>query len=235
MQLMEGFNPQEVDPTQGIGSLPLGRHPVVITGGEVKASKDGNNGLVEFALEVIDGPAKGQQGAYRLNLYHSTSKQAVDIARKQLSAVCHVVGVYQLGSDGKQLSALFGKPFVVEVVQQKDTQYTEIKNVFDMQGNPPGKQGAGGPQGQPAAQTPPQGQPQGQQAWGGQQGGNGGGQAAPAAQGQPAPQQAWGGQPQGQPTQQPQTAPQGGGWQQQGTPQGQGAPAGNGQPSWGPR
>ena len=221
MQLIEAFNPMEVDPSQGDGSLPLGKHPVVITAAEVTATKDNTGGLVKFTLEVIDGPAKGSTGPYRLNLYNQ-SADAVRIARSQLSAICHVTGVFQLGADGKNLAALFGRPFVVNVVQQKDNaQYTEIRGVFDMNGNPPAKAGSGPAQGASAA---PQG---GAQAWGaqtgnGQQTGNGGGAAAaPGAGG------GWGGNPAGA-----SAAPAGGastGWQQ-----GNGAPAGGGAgPSWG--
>lgn len=246
MQLIQAFNAKQYDPTQGVGSLPIGRHPVVIESSEVKANKANDGGYLQLNLRIIDGPQQGTTGAYRLNLYHS-NQQTVEIAHRQLSAICHVIGVFQV-TDSSQLHNL---PFLVEVGPQKnDPQYTEVKKVFDMNGNEPGKAGAGAPAAQPQQQQP-QGQPngawggapQGQQqqpaggaAWGGQQQPaqqpNGG---APAWGGQqpaqnPAPQggqnPAWGGQPQGQ--QQPQQ-PQGGGWQQGG------APAGGGAAPWGAR
>lgn len=251
VQLLNSFNPMEYDPTQGGAAWPLGKHPVVIESAEVKATKDNNSGYLQLNLKVVDGPNAGHVGAYRLNLYNQ-SQEAAQIAHRQLSAICHVTQTFQLGPDGTQLQYLFNKPFVIEVGMQKGQEaqekgYTEIKRVYDMAGNEPGKSGS-------AQQQPPQGfgnqqqgnggfnggqqqQPQGgqqggAQAWGGQ--GQGAQQQAPA-QGQQAG--GWGqnggqqAQPQQQPAQQPQQQ-QGGGWAQGqgGAPQG-----GNGGPSWGQR
>lgn len=244
MQLIQAFNAQQYDPTQGVGSLPIGKHPVIIESSEVKANKANDGGYLQLNLRIIDGPQQGTTGAYRLNLYHS-NQQTVEIAHRQLSAICHVIGVFQV-TDSSQLHNL---PFLIEVGPQKnDPQYTEVKKVFDMNGNEPGKAGAGAPAAQPQQQQP-QGQPNG--AWGGalrgqqQQPAGGaawGGQQQPAQQPAQQPQggAAWGGQPAqnpapqgdqpawgGQPAQQPaQQQPQGGGWQQGGQPAQGGAPAG---------
>ena len=238
MQLIQAFNAQQYDPTQGVGSLPIGKHPVIVESSEVKANKANDGGYLQLNLRIIDGPQQGTTGAYRLNLYHS-NQQTVEIAHRQLSAICHVIGVFQV-TDSSQLHNL---PFLIEVGPQKnDPQYTEVKKVFDMNGNEPGKAGAGAPAAQPQQQQPQGGagfgqQPQGQNggAWGGQPqqqpaqqpagGAAWGGQQQPAQQ--PAQQQpqgaAWGGQPAQQPAQQ---QPQGGGWQQGGQPAQGGAPAG---------
>lgn len=244
VQLLNSFNPMEYDPTQGGAAWPLGKHPVIIESAEVKATKDNQSGYLQLNLKVIDGPNAGHVGPYRLNLYNQ-SQEAAQIAHRQLSAICHVTQTFQLGPDGTQLQYLFNKPFVIEVGMQKGQEaqekgYTEIKRVYDMAGNEPGKAGQAqqAPQGfqqqqpqqqQPAQQQPQGGQNGGAQAWGGQ--GQGGQQQAPA-QGQQAG--GWGQQNGGQPAQQPaQQAPQqqGGGWAQG---QGGGAPAG-GQPAWGQR
>ncbi len=221
MQLIQAFNAQQYDPTQGVGSLPIGKHPVIIESSEVKANKANDGGYLQLNLRIIDGPQQGTTGAYRLNLYHS-NQQTVEIAHRQFSAICHVIGVFQV-TDSSQLHNL---PFLIEVGPQKnDPRYTEVKKVFDMNGNEPGKAGAGAPAAQPQQQQP-QGQPNG--AWGGapqgqpQQPAGGaawGGQQQPPQGGQPA----WGGQPAQQPAQQ---QPQGGGWQQGGQPAQGGAPAG---------
>ena len=218
-QLIQAFNAQQYDPTQGGGSLPVGRHPVIIESSEVKANKANDGGYLQLNLKLIDGPQMGTTGAYRLNLYHS-NPQTAEIAHRQLSAICHVIGVFNV-QDSQQLHNV---PFIVEVGLQKGEEaaqkgYTEVKKVFDINGNEPGKAG----QGAPAAQ--PQQQPaQGGGAWGGQPA------QQPAAQPQGAPAAnapAWGQQPAQQPAAQ-QPAQQAGGWQQGG-----GAPAG-GAP-WGQR
>lgn len=158
MQLLQGFDATTIDPTQGAGQMPIGKHPVAITGSEVKATQAQNGGMLVLDLSIIDGPNKGQTGAYRLNLYNANQK-AVEIAQKQLSAICHVTGVFKV-SDSSQLHNI---PFIVEVGYQKGEEpgpnnpeakgYTEVKRVYDINGNEPGKK-ASNPAPQPAAQAP---------------------------------------------------------------------------------
>lgn len=202
-QLIQAFNAQQYDPTQGGGSLPVGRHPVIIESSEVKANKANDGGYLQLNLKLIDGPQQGTTGAYRLNLYHS-NPQTAEIAHRQLSAICHVIGVFNV-QDSAQMHNI---PFIIEVGFQKGHEpgsnpeakgYTEVKKVFDINGHEPGKAGQGAPAAQPQ-QQPAQG---------------GFGQQQPAAQPQqPGNGPAWGGQPAQQP-QQP------------------AAPAGNGAPAWG--
>ena len=246
-QLLQAFNAQQFDPTQGGGSLPVGRHPVIIESSEVKANKANDGGYLQLKVKLIDGPQMGTTGAYRLNLYHS-NPQTAEIAHRQLSAICHVVGVFNV-QDSAQLHNI---PFIIEVGLQKGEEaaqkgYTEVKKVFDINGNEPGKAGQGAAQAQPQGQgsfsqqqpaQQPQ-QPQGGAEWGQQPA------QQPAAQpqgnapawggGQPAQQQpqgapagnapAWGQQPAQQPAAQ-QPAQQAGGWQQGGAAPAGGAPWG---------
>lgn len=214
---MQPFNANNFDPTQSSGGLPIGRHPVIVESSEVRANKANDGTYLQLNLKVIDGPNAGTVGAYRLNLYHS-NPQVVEIASRQLSAISHVTGVFMI-QDSAQLHNI---PFVIEVGPQKnDPQYTEVKKVFDINGNEPGKapQGGGAQQQQPnAAQQggswqPPAGNGQQQPpangggAWGAQQGGaqpnNGAGFEPPADQ-----------QQQPQPQADGQAGGQAGGWQQ---------------------
>lgn len=152
-QLLEGFNPYDHNPEQSAGQLPVGRHPVVAIGAEVKATKSNDGGLVEFTLSIIDGPCKGQTGPYRVNLYNASPK-AVEIAKRQLSALCYVTGRFQLGQNGTDLSPLFNVPFIVDVApQQGNEQYTEITKLFDINGNAPKAQGGGQQQQQAPVQN----------------------------------------------------------------------------------
>lgn len=220
----------------GSSQLPVGKHPVRIVSATPKPNKDNTGGYIEVVLEAIDGPAKGGKQTDRLNVYH-TNPLTVEIANKQLSAYCHVTGVYRF-NDTDELTR--GQPFIAEIGPQKsDPQFNEVKSLFDINGNEPGKAGAGGqPQGGNAGGPPagfgasgniPQGgQPNGQGAPAG------GGWGAPPAGGQPqGGGQAWGG---GQPAQDPNAGQQGqgggapGGW---GQPPAGGAPAGGGQPQGG--
>jgi hypothetical protein len=206
-QLMQPFDASKVDPTQSGGQMPVGKHPVVIRDSELKATQDKTSGYLQLNLEIIDGPSKGTTGPYRLNLYN-TNETAVRIAHQQLSAICHAIGQLQEFIDP---AVLYNRPFIVEVGLQKDPDaaakgYTEVKKVYDINGNEPGKAPAGG---QPGPNPNQAGNGGGQ--WGAQQGaqqappagggGWGGGQssAPPPGQGNaPAGNQpAWGGGQQG--------------------------------------
>ena len=222
-QLQAPFNAQQFDPSQGSSfhRLPVGKHPVVIVASEIKPTADNSGGMIVYQLQVIDGPAKGAEGPYRVNLYNASDK-ARSIAESQQAALCYVTGVFLI-QDTAQLHNI---PFVVEVkeqaltlqqVEKKNagetvTPFTQVHKVFDIQGNEP-KGGAA----QAPAQAPQQ-PPAQQQA------------PAPAAGGwaSQAPQQpaagAWGGGGQVQHT--APAAPAAGGWAQGGS-------VATGKPAWG--
>lgn len=256
-RLLSAFNPNNFDPTQGSSMLPVGKLLVVATSSEVKPTSDGNNGYLQYNLEVIDGDHKGASGAYRLNLYHS-NQQTVEIANRQFSALCHVTGQMGVVEDSAQLHNI---PFIIDVQKQTKGEgaekgYTEVKRVFDANGNEPGKGGQNSAQNVAAqAGQPAQGGfstannvPMNQGGFGGQaQGGqpaNQGGQTAGAAWGQGGQAQggqaaagSWGGASQGGQTS---GGPAWGGGQAQGAQQGGAAwgGAGNGGaaaggPAWG--
>lgn len=149
MKLMKPFDSTQHDPTQSGGQLPVGKMiKVVIVNSEVMPTKSKDGGLLKLDLEVIEGEHKGATGVHRLNLYHS-NPQTVEIANKQLSGICHVVSVFKV-NDSAQLHNI---PFCVDVAQQQDPKYTEVKKVYDVNGNEPGKQ-------TPTTTTQPQTQPQ---------------------------------------------------------------------------
>lgn len=221
-QLIQRFNAHEFDPTQGNPPLPVGRHPVVIADSEVKPTKGNDGGFLELTLKIIDGPAQGQTGPHRVNLY-SSSQKAAEIAHRQMSAICHAIAVF----DVSDTRVMHDKPFMVDVALQPGEEaaakgYTQVTKIYDINGNEPGKnkggqqqqqqqqqpqhdpyrqqmaesiQGPGGQSHQPmngATQQPTQGNPGWQQ--GGQQQQAQGGAAA---WGQPQPQTQTQQQPQG--------------------------------------
>ena len=151
---MAWFDATNVDPAVGSANLPIGRHPVIIKSSACVATKSGTGGMLVFSVEIIDGPHKGVPGVYRLNVWNDNT-QAAEIAAKQLSAICHVVGVFQLNSEPKGVE-LFAKPFMVIVEKQKDSDHTQIVGVQDIAGNAPVKgQGPSTPY-SPASQQPVQ-------------------------------------------------------------------------------
>jgi len=213
-QLQQAFDATQWDPSQSVGMLPIGRHKVVIESSEVKANAANTGGYLALTLQVIEGPSAGSSGVLRLNLY-SQSQKAVEIAHRELSAICHAVGVFNV-QDSAQLHNL---PFMVEVGNQKPTQeqetrrangeevtlFTEVKKIFDVNGNAPGKKGtsqpAQAPQAAPAPVVPPTAQPAqfapnvAPASWGEQPPVAGGTPAWAAPAGQPAPTPAPAAQP----------------------------------------
>lgn len=155
MQLLQPYNPLNYDPSQMGNKLPVGKHLVVIDGDEITATKNNDGGMLVLNLNIIDGPLAGSGGSYRLNLYNQ-SQVACEIAHKQLAAICHVIGMQ--GVIITDAAQLHNKPFYVQVEPQKNTEYTEVKRVYDINGIEPGKPGCGQQvaQGQPAGFTPRQ-------------------------------------------------------------------------------
>lgn len=216
---MDFFDATKVQPSQGGTAHPPGRFPFTITNTYAKenSAKDGAMLVVEFTSDA--GRIEN-----RYNIWNKSEK-AVEIAQKELSALCHATNIFRItfprDAQGNYDMAnaareLRGGRGVMEVAPQTDKEgkpngYVELKKVFDSAGNEPGKQGSA-PQPQPAQQAP-QGQPQANQGgWG----------AAQPQQQQPAAQ-GWGN---AQPAANP--APQQGGWS---PGPAQGAPANP--PPWG--
>ena len=54
MQLIQAFNAQQYDPTQGVGSLPIGKHPVIVESSEVKANKANDGGYLQLKQLIGD-------------------------------------------------------------------------------------------------------------------------------------------------------------------------------------
>lgn len=230
------FNAQQYTPNYGGGgaNLPPGKYKGVIVDTAAQNTQNNQGGFLAFTLTPVEGPLAGQKHIDRLNLHH-TNPKTVEIANQQLSAYCHALGVFQI-NDTTQLHNI---PFQFEIGWQKGQEpseanpnggYTEVKAIYDVNGNSPGKSGSGpAPQAAPPApppQQPPAGvapasaPPQGQ--WGAPQ------QQQPA----PPPQGQWGAPPAGQappPPQQAQQPPAGAApWGAPG-----GAPAGGGWPPQG--
>lgn len=108
------FNVEGIDPYVGGASTPLpsGKYSMHISNMEVKANRDastGHNLAIEYT--VLDGEFKGRKFFENLNLWHTGSSAAVEIANKQLSSIGHAVGILS----GNDPTALAFKPMHVEL------------------------------------------------------------------------------------------------------------------------
>ena len=89
------FNATEVTPTTGFEPIPNGKYNAVITESDMKVTRSGSGNYLEFAYEIIDGEYKGRKLWSRHNVQNQNQK-AMEIARKEVSAICHAVGVLQM-------------------------------------------------------------------------------------------------------------------------------------------
>lgn len=192
MPMQGSFDANQVPPKQLGESHPVGKFPFQISNTEVAPTKDGTGGMF-----IIHFTTPAGNVLFRYNLWNQSDK-AKEIAAGQLSALCHATGIFKLewSNDG---AVLRGGRGMIEIGYQKGQEptpenpaggYTEIKKVYDINGNEPGKAPQQAPQ--PQAAQPQGGNVSG---WGNQQ-----------PQQQPQPQQV---QPQPNPPMQQQP---GGGW-----------------------
>lgn len=113
------FDVTNIEQYVAAGGAPLenGWYLMPITDMEVKANNNAASGhnlaLIYTVLEAQAGLEgfKGRKLFENLNLWHTQSTAAVEIAEKQLSSIGHSVGV----TSGNDLALLGNKPMLVEV------------------------------------------------------------------------------------------------------------------------
>ncbi len=86
------FNAEEVEPSSSFDPIPAGWYQAIISNSEMKATRDGYGEYLSLTLQIIEGQHENRLVFARLNLKNANDK-AVDIARKDLAAICRAVGV----------------------------------------------------------------------------------------------------------------------------------------------
>jgi hypothetical protein len=104
------FDSSEVEPSTGFDLMPPGEYQAVITRTERKPTKSGGNEMLVLEFEVIDTVCNGRKLWVNLNIWHS-NPTAVDLSRKDLSAVCRAVGVKRM----ERTEELENKPLIIKV------------------------------------------------------------------------------------------------------------------------
>lgn len=145
------FDASQVEPDQPRDPLPAGEYLAQIIDSSMEPTKSNNGQFLKLTYQVVDGPMKGRLTWTRLNLDNPNDK-AVEIAQRQLSAICHACGVLQV-QDSTQLHNL---PHVIKVdIEQRDVNYAPsnvIKSWRRAEGQPKPATAA---QQQPAPFAPP--------------------------------------------------------------------------------
>lgn len=118
------FNASTVEPAQSFDPVPPGDYLVHIKDSEMADTKTGGQ-MLKLTLEILDGQYKGRLVWDRLNLVNN-NPQAVEIAYRTLSAICHAAGVI----DCQDSSQLHGRPMVAKIkVKPGDDRYDPSNEV----------------------------------------------------------------------------------------------------------
>jgi hypothetical protein len=104
------FDATNIAPREDFSPIPTGEYPALIIDSDLKPTKSNNGHYLELTCEVSAGEYKGRRVWARLNLDNPNPK-AVEIAQRELSAICHATGVMKV-TDSAQLH---NKPLVIRV------------------------------------------------------------------------------------------------------------------------
>ena len=144
------FDATQFNPSTAMDPLPADWYLVQIVDSEFKETQMKNGTYLALTFEVLQGPYAGRKVFTNLNLVNENTA-TVEIAYKNLSAICHCIGRLQF----QDTSQLPGIPLQVKVAVQLDEnkkpKSNDVKGYRDANGNDPGQQGAVAPQGQPMA------------------------------------------------------------------------------------
>ena len=86
-----GFDATQVEPTTDFDTLPAGRYTAEISDSDIRTNSKGTGEYLWLEFTILDGPFAGRKLWSQLNLVNP-SAQAVEIAQRELSAICHAVG-----------------------------------------------------------------------------------------------------------------------------------------------
>lgn len=105
-------------------TVPDGWYKAWIIDSEMKPTQAGTGHFIELVWECIDGAHKGWKWWTRHNV-DNPNEAAVKIAREELSAICHAVGVLKMQHTGQ----LHGKPCLVKSVIKRQKGYSDKSEI----------------------------------------------------------------------------------------------------------
>lgn len=111
MSLTLSFNATEVQPASSdFEPIPVGWYQFVIEKAELKPTKAGTGSMVSIMAKV-QGPTHDNRVVFGNINYQNPNPQAQEIGQRQLSALCHAIGVLNLSN----VAQLCGIPFEARV------------------------------------------------------------------------------------------------------------------------
>lgn len=89
------FDASTVDPDVGFDPVPAGDYTAMIVDSEIKLTKAGTGMYLQLVWQVCDGQYAGRRIWDRINI-QNPNQMAEEIGQKQLSSICHAVGVLRV-------------------------------------------------------------------------------------------------------------------------------------------
>ena len=122
------FDANNVEPQGDMSPLPAGEYKVIIQDSSMKPTRSGDGQFLELVFSLVEGSPNPKEFHNRkiwdrLNIVNK-NQTAQDIAKRQLSAICHAIGVMKL----KDSSQLHNKPLLVKVAYLPEKDGYPAKN-----------------------------------------------------------------------------------------------------------
>lgn len=143
------FDATEIETTSSYDPIPPGWYPAVITASEMRETRAGTGRYLSLTLELIDCELAGRRVWTNLNLDNPNEK-AVEIAQRDLAAICRAVGVMQ-PYDSEDLH--FKKLEIKVAIAKNDPERNEVKGYRTAQSSAPAASKPAASK--PATSTPP--------------------------------------------------------------------------------
>jgi hypothetical protein len=138
------FNAATVQPKTSFEPVPAGWYIAQITDSSVNPSKSGRGMRMSLTFDIIDGEFKNRKIFAGLNVQHE-NPDTENWAQKDLSAICHSVGVIDL----KDTAQLHMKPLMIKLTVRDAQGGYEASN--DVKGYKAAASGAAPAAGAPSA------------------------------------------------------------------------------------
>lgn len=107
---LSGFDANQVEPNAAYEPIPAGWYKAAFTSSEEKPTKAQTGSYLQLTAEIIEGEQQGRKIIERLNL-NNPNPIAVEIAQRDLSAICRAIGVMT----PRDSTDLHDKPFMVKL------------------------------------------------------------------------------------------------------------------------
>lgn len=130
------FDATTVAPDTGFDPVPAGDYTAMIVDSEIKPTKTGSGMYLQLVWQICDGQFANRRVWDRINIQNQ-NQMAEEIGRKQLSSICHAVGVLRVIDSAE----LHERPCSIKVVLKPgEGQYlpsNEVKGYRALDGSAP--------------------------------------------------------------------------------------------------